>query len=212
MVRGKTEMRRIENATSRQVTFTKRRNGLLKKAFELSVLCDAEVGLIIFSPRGRLYEFSSSSMLKTIERYNTHVQDLTSNVRSIEQDLQDAEFMMQKIKLLEVSKRKLMGECLESCSLGELHELETQLEQSICKIRGRKDQLLADQLTQYLEKERTLLEDNALLKKQWKEAVLQVEAAKENGSSKRDDQYKDVETELYIGWPRTQRTQQLLKG
>ncbi|MFQ6634575.1 hypothetical protein Gotur_011123, partial [Gossypium turneri] len=46
-------MRRIENDTSRQVTFSKRRNGLLKKAFELSVLCDAEVALIIFSPRGK---------------------------------------------------------------------------------------------------------------------------------------------------------------
>lgn len=52
-------MKRIENAASRQVTFSKRRNGLLKKAFELSVLCDAEVALIIFSPRGKLYEFSS---------------------------------------------------------------------------------------------------------------------------------------------------------
>ncbi|KAK8599087.1 hypothetical protein V6N13_077027 [Hibiscus sabdariffa] len=60
MVRRKTQMKRIENATSRQVTFSKRRNGLLKKAFELSVLCDAEVALIIFSPRGKLYEFSSS--------------------------------------------------------------------------------------------------------------------------------------------------------
>lgn len=60
MVRGKTQMKRIENATSRQVTFSKRRNGLLKKAFELSGLCDAEVALIIFSPRGKLYEFSSS--------------------------------------------------------------------------------------------------------------------------------------------------------
>ncbi|KAI3982522.1 hypothetical protein MKX01_031261 [Papaver californicum] len=59
MVRGKTEMRRIENATSRQVTFSKRRNGLMKKAFELSVLCEAEVALIVFSPRGKLYEFSS---------------------------------------------------------------------------------------------------------------------------------------------------------
>ncbi|KAH0469994.1 hypothetical protein IEQ34_001552 [Dendrobium chrysotoxum] len=60
MVRGKTEVRRIENATSRQVTFSKRRNGLLKKAFELSVLCDAEIGLIVFSSSGKLYEFSSS--------------------------------------------------------------------------------------------------------------------------------------------------------
>ncbi|KZV19466.1 AGAMOUS-like 20 isoform 2 [Dorcoceras hygrometricum] len=63
MVRGKTQMKRIENASSRQVTFSKRRSGLLKKAFELSVLCDAEVALIIFSPSGRLYEFSSSRKL-----------------------------------------------------------------------------------------------------------------------------------------------------
>lgn len=60
MVRGKVEMKRIENSTSRQVTFSKRRNGLLKKAYELSVLCDAEVSVIIFSQKGRLYEFSSS--------------------------------------------------------------------------------------------------------------------------------------------------------
>jgi hypothetical protein len=59
MVRGKTQMKRIENATSRQVTFSKRRNGLLKKAFELSVLCDAEVALVVFSPRGKLFEFAS---------------------------------------------------------------------------------------------------------------------------------------------------------
>ncbi|URD78164.1 hypothetical protein MUK42_07139 [Musa troglodytarum] len=60
MVRGKREMKRIENATSRQVTFSKRRKGLLKKAFELSVLCDVEVALIIFSSGGKLYEFASS--------------------------------------------------------------------------------------------------------------------------------------------------------
>ncbi|MFS7949541.1 putative transcription factor MADS-type1 family [Helianthus anomalus] len=60
MVRGKVELKRIENTTSRQVTFTKRRNGLLKKAYELSVLCDAEVAMIIFSQKGKLYEFSSS--------------------------------------------------------------------------------------------------------------------------------------------------------
>jgi hypothetical protein len=63
MVRGKTQMKRIENPTSRQVTFSKRRNGLLKKAFELSVLCDAEVALVVFSPRGKLYEFASGRYL-----------------------------------------------------------------------------------------------------------------------------------------------------
>jgi hypothetical protein len=50
----------IENKINRQVTFAKRRNGLLKKAYELSVLCDAEIALIIFSNRGKLYEFCSA--------------------------------------------------------------------------------------------------------------------------------------------------------
>lgn len=66
MVRGKTQMKRIENTTSRQVTFSKRRSGLLKKAYELSVLCDAQVALIVFSSTGKLYEFSSSSRYKPL--------------------------------------------------------------------------------------------------------------------------------------------------
>ncbi|XP_022850778.1 MADS-box protein EJ2-like [Olea europaea var. sylvestris] len=61
MGRGRVELKRIENKINRQVTFAKRRNGLLKKAYELSVLCDAEVALVIFSNRGKLYEFCSTS-------------------------------------------------------------------------------------------------------------------------------------------------------
>ncbi|RWW45885.1 hypothetical protein BHE74_00048237 [Ensete ventricosum] len=60
MGRGKIEIKRIENTTNRQVTFCKRRNGLLKKAYELSILCDAEVALVVFSSRGRLYEYANS--------------------------------------------------------------------------------------------------------------------------------------------------------
>ncbi|KAK7351965.1 hypothetical protein VNO77_11773 [Canavalia gladiata] len=57
MVRGKYQSRHIVNATSSEVTFSKRCNGLLKKTFELCVLCDAEVALIIFSPRGKAFGF-----------------------------------------------------------------------------------------------------------------------------------------------------------
>ncbi|XXG63593.1 hypothetical protein AAC387_Pa05g1744 [Persea americana] len=60
MGRGKIVIRRIDNSTNRQVTFSKRRNGLLKKAKELAILCDAEVGLIVFSSTGKLYDFSST--------------------------------------------------------------------------------------------------------------------------------------------------------
>ncbi|KAI3883589.1 hypothetical protein MKX03_016271, partial [Papaver bracteatum] len=60
MGRGKIVIRRIDNSTSRQVTFSKRRNGLLKKAKELAMLCDAEVSLIIFSSTGKLYDCAST--------------------------------------------------------------------------------------------------------------------------------------------------------
>eukprot|EP01018_Ginkgo_biloba_P003059 Gb_41550 [translate_table: standard] len=64
MGRGRVQLKRIENKINRQVTFSKRRNGLLKKASELSILCDAEVALIIFSNRGKLYEYASSRTLR----------------------------------------------------------------------------------------------------------------------------------------------------
>ncbi|XP_078171830.1 MADS-box transcription factor 51-like [Carex rostrata] len=68
--RGRVQLRRIEDKTSRQVRFSKRRSGLFKKAFELAVLCDAEVALLVFSPGGKLYEYSSSSRIeKTYSRY-----------------------------------------------------------------------------------------------------------------------------------------------
>jgi hypothetical protein len=61
MGRGKVQLKRIENKINRQVTFSKRRNGLLKKAHEISVLCDAEVAVIVFSPKGKLYEYATDS-------------------------------------------------------------------------------------------------------------------------------------------------------
>ena len=60
MGRGKIVIRRIDNSTSRQVTFSKRRKGLIKKAKELAILCDAEVGVVIFSSTGKLYEFANT--------------------------------------------------------------------------------------------------------------------------------------------------------
>ncbi|KAB1994422.1 hypothetical protein ES319_D13G098000v1 [Gossypium barbadense] len=105
MVRG--QMRRIENDTSKQVTFSKRRNGLLKKAFDLYVLCDAEVALIIFSSRGKLFEFARSSMQQTIERYRRHTKDNETN-KPLEQNLQhlkvESANMLKTVEDLEVSR------------------------------------------------------------------------------------------------------------
>ncbi|KAM2273462.1 hypothetical protein ACFX1S_043399 [Malus domestica] len=66
MGRVKLQIKRIENTTNRQVTFSKRRNGLIKKAYELSVLCDVDVALIIFSSSGRLSLFSGNKSIEEI--------------------------------------------------------------------------------------------------------------------------------------------------
>ncbi|KAG8073232.1 hypothetical protein GUJ93_ZPchr0006g45824 [Zizania palustris] len=164
MVRGKTQMKRIENPTSRQVTFSKRRNGLLKKAFELSVLCDAEVALIVFSPRGKLYEFANVSTQKTIERYRAYIKDninsKTVHQQDIEQIKADAEGLAKKLEALEAYKRKLLGEKLDECSIEELHSLEVKLEKSLISIRGRKTKLLEEQVSKLREKETKLRKDN----------------------------------------------------
>jgi hypothetical protein len=61
MGRGKIEIKKIQNKTTRQLTFSKRRTGLLKKTRELSVLCEAQNGLIIFSSTGKLSQYCSDS-------------------------------------------------------------------------------------------------------------------------------------------------------
>ncbi|XP_057819963.1 MADS-box transcription factor 50 isoform X5 [Cryptomeria japonica] len=69
MVRGKVHLKKIENPVHRRVTFSKRKAGLLKKATELSVLCEAEIGLIIFSPTGKLFEYANPSMNRVMGKY-----------------------------------------------------------------------------------------------------------------------------------------------
>ena len=60
MTRRRIQIKKVDNTTARQVTFSKRRRGLFKKAFELSTLCDAEIGLMVFSAAGKLFEYASS--------------------------------------------------------------------------------------------------------------------------------------------------------
>ncbi|KAL3381274.1 hypothetical protein AABB24_001415 [Solanum stoloniferum] len=209
MVRGKTQMRRIENATSRQVTFSKRRNGLLKKAFELSVLCDAEVGLIIFSPRGKLYEFASSSTQEIIERYKRHTKDRVqpenqAGGQHLQHMQHEAANLMKKIEFLETSKRKFLGEGLQSCTLQEVQQIEKQLERSVSTIRARKLQVFKEQVERLKEKEKILTAENAKLREKFgglqqretPSVEKEGEALCTDGSEK-----SDVETELFIGPP-----------
>nr|AGB51012.1 MADS box transcription factor SOC1 variant 8 [Brassica nigra] len=212
MVRGKTQMKRIENATSRQVTFSKRRNGLLKKAFELSVLCDAEVSLIIFSPKGKLYEFASSNMQDTVDRYLRHTKDRVRSKPVSEENMQhfkhEAANMMKKIEQLEASKRKLLGEGIGSCSIEELQQIEQQLEKSVKCVRARKTQVFKEQIEQLKQKEKALAVENEKLAEKWGSQEIEVWSNKNQESGRGDEESSpssEVETQLFIGLPCSSR-------
>ncbi|XP_043692818.1 agamous-like MADS-box protein AGL62 [Telopea speciosissima] len=69
--RQKIEIKRINSEASRQVTFSKRRAGLFKKASELCILCGAETAILVFSPAGKVFSFGHHSVGSIIERFLT---------------------------------------------------------------------------------------------------------------------------------------------
>lgn len=54
------------------MTFNKRKFGVMKKAYELSVLCDCEIALIIFSSSNKLYQYASTDMDKVLLKYTEY--------------------------------------------------------------------------------------------------------------------------------------------
>ncbi|KAJ3688608.1 hypothetical protein LUZ61_017772 [Rhynchospora tenuis] len=173
MGRGRVELKRIENKINRQVTFAKRRNGLLKKAYELSVLCDAEVALIIFSNRGKLYEFcSTNSMAKTLEKYQKvsfSGPDQAVIKRQEDQLVQRSrnEYIKLKNHVADLQKmqRNFLGEDLVGLKVEELHALEEKLDYSLKQIRSTRNQQVWTQLKNLEENTRQLNAQNRELAK-----------------------------------------------
>ncbi|GAY44245.1 Developmental protein SEPALLATA 1 [Citrus sinensis] len=168
MGRGKVELKRIENKINRQVTFAKRRNGLLKKAYELSVLCDAEVALIIFSSRGKLYEFCSSpSMHQTLEKYERcsygTLQANHQSAKETQASYEEYIKLKEKHEALQHLQRQFFGEDLGRLGLEELEQLERQLGSSLGRVRSLKTRNQLDKLSELQRKEEMLLEANNIL-------------------------------------------------
>lgn len=168
MGRGKIEIKRIENTTNRQVTFCKRRSGLLKKAYELSVLCDAEVALVVFSTRGRLYEYSNNSVKATIERYKKTMSG-SSNTGSVSEAnvqfyQQESSKLRAQINNIQNLNRNMVGESLGSLNPKELKNLESKIEKGIARIRSKKNELLFSEIEYMQKREIDLHNDNQYLR------------------------------------------------
>ncbi|CAN1796194.1 Agamous-like MADS-box protein AGL8 homolog [Linum perenne] len=174
MGRGRVQLRRIENKINRQVTFSKRRSGLLKKAHEISVLCDAEVALIVFSTKGKLFEYSTDSCMERIleryERYSYAERQLIANDTETcgSWTLEYAK-LKARIEVLQKNLKNYNGQDLDSLSLRELQNLEQQLDSALKHIRSRKNQLMYESISELQKKDKALQDQNNQLAKKVKD-------------------------------------------
>ncbi|CAJ2668568.1 unnamed protein product [Trifolium pratense] len=128
MGRGKFELKRIENSSNRQVTYSKRKNGILKKAKEISILCDSQVSLILSGESGKIHEYISPSttLIDVLDRYqratgktlwNAEHESLSNEIDRIKKENEN----------MEIELRYLKGENITSLNFKELMALETAL-------------------------------------------------------------------------------------
>ncbi|KAL4335442.1 hypothetical protein GQ457_07G004400 [Hibiscus cannabinus] len=149
MGRVKLQIKRIENDTNRQVTFSKRRSGLIKKAYELSILCDIEIALIMFSPSGRVSHFSGKKRIEDVlSRYiNLPDQDrgrywfqfLLSTLKKLQAE---NDFALQLARVYE-------PEPLTLTSMAEFESCEKNLEQTLARITQRKNYLMTNHISSF---------------------------------------------------------------
>ncbi|XP_004290915.1 PREDICTED: floral homeotic protein PMADS 2-like [Fragaria vesca subsp. vesca] len=144
MGRGKIEIKRIENSSNRQVTYSKRRNGIIKKAKEITVLCDAKVSLIIINPSsGKMSEYCSGSqetLLEILSRYHSQ-----TGLRLWDTKHENVSNELDRIKKendnMQVHLRHLNGEDITSMNHIELGDLEKSLENGLTAVRDKKTEV-----------------------------------------------------------------------
>ncbi|KAK4490291.1 hypothetical protein RD792_000958 [Penstemon davidsonii] len=147
MARGKIQIKRIENQTNRQVTYSKRRNGLFKKAHELTVLCDAKVSVIMISTTQKLHQYISPS--------TTTKQLVDQYQKTVGVDIWDSHYekMQEHLKKLKDVNRNLrmeirqrMGESLNDLGYEQMVNLIEDVDNSLGLIRERKYKVISNQI------------------------------------------------------------------
>ncbi|XP_012467961.1 agamous-like MADS-box protein MADS9 [Gossypium raimondii] len=143
MGRGKIEIKRIENSSNRQVTYSKRRNGIMKKAKEITILCDAKVSLIIFGSSGKMHEYCSPStnLVDILDQYQK-----TSGKKLWDAKHENLSNEIDRIKKendnMQIELRHLKGEDITSLPYKELMAIEDALENGLTYVRGKQMDVL----------------------------------------------------------------------
>ncbi|KAI4368505.1 hypothetical protein MLD38_017056 [Melastoma candidum] len=186
MGRRKVVMKRIENNSSRQVTFSKRRGGLIKKARELSILCDVQVALLVFSSRGKLYEFCSGddSLADIIERYRNQSEEAGTSANPQGVSLSDNVALQSTTELLQLVDRYVEGSGEDdSVNVNDFMQLEERIDAALVQVRRRKTELMMDSVMTLQQQERLLREENELLEEEM--ATINAEDHPDPGETRR---------------------------
>ncbi|KAA3463015.1 MADS-box protein SVP-like isoform X3 [Gossypium australe] len=203
MTRQKIEIKKIANTAARQVTFSKRRRGLFKKAHELSTLCDAEIALIVFSATGKLFKYSSTRLLirssslsspihtlsllllhlvvcmrQVIERRRLQSEriDGLEDAPSVELQLESDTHSVLSKEIAEKTQelRQLRGEDLQGLNLDQLKQLEKLLQGGLSQVTETKDERFLKEISTLEKKGAKLKEENLILKQQMENLPLVV--------------------------------------
>ncbi|XP_010551436.1 PREDICTED: agamous-like MADS-box protein AGL30 isoform X2 [Tarenaya hassleriana] len=174
MGRVKLKIKKLENTNGRQATFAKRKHGIMKKANELSILCDIDVVLLMFSPSGKP---SLCSRKHSLEEVITKLAQLTPQERAkrkleslealkktfmkLDHDVNISEFFgrskstyeevtnrakMLQMQLSEVHTRlSYWTEPEKIDSIDDLGQMENALRQSLDQVRAHKENMQQQQ-------------------------------------------------------------------
>ncbi|KAG5250830.1 MADS-box family protein [Salix suchowensis] len=166
MGRGKIEIKRIENSSNRQVTYSKRRSGIIKKAKEITVLCDAQVSLVIFASSGRMHEFCSPSttVVDLLDKYHKQ-----SGKRLWDAKHEHLSNEIDRIKKendsLQIELRHLKGQDILSLPHKELMAIEEALDTGLAAVRKKQEKILDEEfkhLQFVLQQQEMAMEENAM--------------------------------------------------
>jgi hypothetical protein len=161
--RKKIEIKKLEKDSNKQVTFSKRRQGLFRKASELCILCDVRAAIIVFSPADKLYSFGQPN---TDAILNSYINGTTEFVdaKSIEDSSTYTEYNGQyedALKMLEMEKKKLAdiknlaktwnrgdwwNDSIDNMSIDQLEQFMISLYELRNKLLERADELLMNNL------------------------------------------------------------------
>lgn len=167
MAREKIKIRKIDNITARQVTFSKRRRGIFKKAEELSVLCDADIALIIFSATGKLFDFSNCRMKDILSRYTRQTKEEKQDEPFLELQLENSNLAKLSKEVADKSQelRKLKGEDLQGVDLEELLKLERLIGDSLSRVIDTKGKRIKHEIETLQKQGDILMEENQKLRR-----------------------------------------------